>query len=243
MDDPTRFIPLDRLAIAFLPVVGVLCILRLWKQGLTTPVYAVFRMLSQLLLVGYCLSYLFGTEQPAIVMAVLLAMVSIASWISLRTISDQRSKLFWKAFAAVFVAGGLTLLIVTQGVLDLTVWYSPQHVIPLAGMIFSNCMNSVSLAAERYFAEASRSVDHEEARIVALKAALIPITNSMFAVGLVSIPGMMTGLVLNGVAPVIAARYQIMVMCMIYGSSGMSAAIVLQLIGRVRKNVPEFGTE
>lgn len=68
---------------------------------------------------------------------------------------------------------------------------------------------------------------YDQARRIALNAALIPITNSLFAVGLVSLPGMMTGQILSGVSPLIAARYQIMVMCMIFGAAGISAAIFL----------------
>jgi putative ABC transport system permease protein len=70
-------------------------------------------------------------------------------------------------------------------------------------------------------------VDYLEARQTALRTALIPITNSLLAVGLVSFPGMMTGQILSGVDPLVAARYQIMVMCMIYGAAGLSAALFL----------------
>lgn len=105
----------------------------------------------------------------------------------------------------------------------------PQYMIPIAGMIFANCMNSVSLAVERLSAEISRGIDYDTAKKIALKAALIPITNSLFAVGLVAIPGMMTGQILSGVSPTIAARYQVMVMCMIFGSTGISAACFLTL--------------
>ena len=62
------------------------------------------------------------------------------------------------------------------------------------------------------------------ARGTALGAALIPITNAMLAVGLVSLPGMMTGQILSGVDPLLAVRYQIMVMCMVYAASGLAAA-------------------
>jgi len=91
-------------------------------------------------------------------------------------------------------------------------------------------MNSISLAGERVTAELSRDVSYNEARSIALQASLIPITNSLLAVGLVSLPGMMTGQILSGVSPLIAARYQIMVMCMTFGSAGLSAAIFLALI-------------
>jgi putative ABC transport system permease protein len=101
--------------------------------------------------------------------------------------------------------------------------------IPLAGMIFASAMNSVSLAGERLEAELSRDVPYDEARKIALQTSLIPIINSLFAVGLVSLPGMMTGQILSGVSPIIAARYQIMVMCMIFGSAGISSALFLSL--------------
>jgi putative ABC transport system permease protein len=73
-------------------------------------------------------------------------------------------------------------------------------------------------------------VDYFEARGIALRAALIPITNSLFAVGLVSLPGMMTGQILSGISPLIAVRYQIMVMCMIFSAVGLSSSFFLILI-------------
>jgi putative ABC transport system permease protein len=91
-------------------------------------------------------------------------------------------------------------------------------------------MNSISLAGERLETELNREVPYNKARSIALQASLIPITNSLFAVGLVSLPGMMTGQILSGISPLIAARYQIMVMCMIFSSAGLSAALFLTLI-------------
>lgn len=99
-------------------------------------------------------------------------------------------------------------------------------------MIFANCMNSVSLAAERFFQEVEREAPIIEARNIALNTSMIPITNSLFAVGLVSLPGMMTGQILSGVEPLIAVRYQIMVMAMIFASGGISSAVCLLLFCR-----------
>jgi putative ABC transport system permease protein len=99
-------------------------------------------------------------------------------------------------------------------------------------MIFANAMNSVSLAADRLVAELDRDGQYERARNIAFRSSLIPITNSLFAVGLVSLPGMMTGQILSGVSPLIAARYQIMVMCMVFGAAGISAACFLTLARR-----------
>ncbi len=99
-------------------------------------------------------------------------------------------------------------------------------------MIFAGAMNAVSLAAERLQSEHDRGLPYLEARRIALQAALIPITNSLFAVGLVSLPGMMTGQILSGVSPLVAAKYQIVVMTMLFGASGISAALYLVLAKR-----------
>jgi putative ABC transport system permease protein len=96
-------------------------------------------------------------------------------------------------------------------------------------MLFSTSMNTLSLAAERYESETGRGVGYLEARQIALRAALIPLINTLFAVGLVSFPGMMTGQILSGVAPLVAVRYQILVMSMLFGSAGLCAACYLLL--------------
>ena len=72
-----------------------------------------------------------------------------------------------------------------------------------------------------------------------MQTGLIPVINSLLAVGIVSLPGMMTGQILSGISPLIAVRYQIMVMCMMFGASGISTAIYLLLISRLsaRPNV------
>ncbi len=97
-------------------------------------------------------------------------------------------------------------------------------------MIFANSMNTVSLAAERFETEISTGRNYYEVRAIALQTSLIPMINSLFAVGIVSLPGMMTGQILSGVSPIIAAQYQIMVMCMIFGSGGISAALYLTFL-------------
>ena len=230
MSHSIQTIPLLNLAIAFIPVIAVIVIIGKWRLGYKSSIYAVCRMLIQLLLIGYFLTYIFETESALIVIAVLAVMLFSASWIALRTISIPRKTLYLKSFSAILLGGGITLLLMSQAVLNLNPWYLPSYLIPLAGMIFANSMNSISLAGERLEAELVRGVPYEKGRTIALQAALIPITNSLLAVGLVSLPGMMTGQILSGVSPLIAARYQIMVMCMIFGSAGISAAIFLTLV-------------
>jgi len=229
MNDSVLEIPLMNLALAFIPALVAIAVLYRWSLNAGTTLYGMSRMLIQLLLIGYILSYIFEAEQAWIVLAVLAVMVIASSWIALRTVHGPRYALYRQSIASVVLGGGVTLALITQGVLDLDPWFSARMMVPLAGMIFAAAMNSVSLAAERLEAEVKRGVPYEEARGIALKAALIPITNSLFAVGLVSLPGMMTGQILSGVSPLIAARYQIMVMCMMFGSAGISAACFLAL--------------
>jgi len=62
---------------------------------------------------------------------------------------------------------------------------------------------------------------------------MIPQINSLLAVGLVALPGMMTGQILSGVSPLIAVRYQIMIMAMVLGAAGVGAALMLWLLSRL----------
>jgi putative ABC transport system permease protein len=230
MNTSIQIIPLQNLALAFIPVAIVLLILWNWKLKYLNSIYAVVRMLIQLFLIGYFLVYIFEEGNSLIILIVLSIMLFASSIIALRTIQISKKTLYSKSFLAILISGGSILILITQGVLRLDPWYLPSYMIPLAGMIFANAMNSVSIAGERLHAEIQREMPFSAARNIALQASLIPITNSLFAVGLVSLPGMMTGQILSGVSPFIAARYQIMVMCMIYGSAGISSAIFLTMI-------------
>jgi len=230
MNSSIQIISVFNLSLAFIPVIAVIVIHYLWSQGYKNSIYAISRMLVQLLMIGYFLSYIFESKNGLIVITVVAVMIIVASWISLRTIRNKQLLLYPKAFISLLIGGGMTLILVTQFVLDLKPWYLPSYFVPLAGMIFANAMNSVSLAADRLEAEIDRCVNYEQARNVAFRASLIPIINSLFAVGLVSIPGMMTGQILSGVSPLIAARYQIMVMCMVFSAAGISSACYLTLV-------------
>ncbi len=223
-------IPVFNLALSFIPAFVVVGIMSYWSLSGKTSVYAIARMLVQLIAIGYVLTYIFETNQSLIVVAVLIIMLLVSSWIALRPLSRTNSQLYFNVLIATSLGGVSTLFLVTTSVLELQPWFAPHMVIPLAGMIFSNAMNTVSVAAERFESETVNQVDYMKARNNAMRAAMIPVINSMFAVGLVSLPGMMTGQILSGVSPLIAVRYQIMVMCMIFGSSGISAACYLWLM-------------
>ncbi len=230
MNDSILIIPLANLALAFIPVLAVAGILFLWSLDYRNALYAALRMLIQLLIIGYFLLFIFESDSVWLVIGVVAVMVSAGSWIALGSIAERRRALYIKALLSIALGGGFVLVLITQGVLDLAPWYSPRYLIPIAGMIFANAMNTVSLAAERFYSETRSRATYKQARDTAFRASLIPNVNTLFAVGLVSIPGMMTGQILAGVSPLIATRYQIMVMCMLFGTSGLASACFLILL-------------
>jgi len=229
MENPVIALSLPQLALAFVPVVITLVVLFRWAFSIGKALHALSRMLVQLMLIGYVLAWIFGARSGWLILLVLAIMLLASSWIATGTVKEHRLQLLWASLAAITVGGGLTLAMMSQLVLRMEPWYLPRYMIPLAGMAFANAMTAVSLAAERLFAEMEHGLTWEKARFTAYQAAMIPVINSLFAVGLVSLPGMMTGQILSGVSPLIAARYQIMVMCMIFAASGLSTAIFLVL--------------
>ncbi|WP_372737576.1 ABC transporter permease [Neptunomonas sp.] len=219
------------LAWCALPVVIVCGIFFSWQGKPSEILLASARMALQLIGVGYVLVALFGNPSVWLTLTVLLVMISAAAWISIRPVNHHKGFLA-PAFIALGVSVALHLLITLKLVLAVDVWYEPRVIIPLAGMYFANTMNAISLAAERYHAELHQNKDEQSARLSAFHAAMIPQVNGLLAVGLVALPGMMTGQILSGVSPLIAVRYQIMIMTMILGASGMGAALMLWLLGR-----------
>jgi putative ABC transport system permease protein len=212
----------------FIPIIVVYFIYYRWNNDSKTLPYALSRMVLQLILLGYILTYIFTSKNFFLIIFVLTIMLIVAGVIALRPITNKNPKHYLISFTSIAVGGIITLAFVIVGVLHLELWYEPRFLIPLAGMIFANSMNSVSIAAERFEVEFNRENIYEKARNIAYKASLIKDINSLFAVGLVSIPGMMTGQILSGVEPIETVKYQIMVMCMIIASSGISTAIYLK---------------
>lgn len=229
MDTAVKVITTQGLVLAFLPALIVFGIMFRWAAGTKTAIYATLRMLIQLLLIGYVLVYIFTADHPGIIIGVLAVMLIAASWIAIRPVRLKQPRVYVNALAAISVSGLVTLGLVSQFVIGVEPWFSPRYVVPLAGMIFAGAMNAVSLAAERLQAEIEREISYPEARRIAFQASLIPIINTLFAVGLVALPGMMTGQILSGVSPMVAAKYQIVVMAMLFGVSGISSAIYLEL--------------
>jgi putative ABC transport system permease protein len=228
-------IQLPELSIVFLPTVFLLAIMFRWKLKAWVGLYANVRMLLQLLFVGFFLTYVFETTQPIVIVVLVIVMIGVSAWIALSSFEIRETKTYLIVLTSIGVPGIILLTVVTQFVLEMPRWFEPSLVVPIAGMIFANSMNTVSLAAERFESEFKRGESYINARRTALDAALIPQINSLFAVGLDALPGMMTGQILSGVDPHIAVRYQIMVMWMIFGSGGLAAAMYLVLRVRMTK--------
>lgn len=226
-----NIIPFNQLILAFIPVVITLIIMWRWSIKTGKTLHALIRMLVQLLLIGFVLNSIFSSNNHWLIISVLCIMLIVASWIALKNLPIKHSNSFSIILLSLSLGGIFTLVIMSQAVLHTTPWFNAQVLIPIGGMIFANSMNTISLAGERFYAELKTN-PIKLARNTAFQASMIPITNSLFAVGLVSLPGMMTGQILSGTEPLIAVRYQIMVMCMILGSGGISTALFLHLISK-----------
>lgn len=223
-------VSLIALAICLIPVAAVAFIGQRWTRSGREILHASARMLVQLLAVGFALVFVLASPNPFVGIAVTLVMVLAASLIGVRTISKNRWTAFRRALISIGGAGTLVLIFILYGVLRLDdPLYQPRMLIPLAGMLYSNAMTAITLAAERFEREISGGASFVDARGAAWTAALIPQINALFAVGIVSLPGMMTGQILSGVDPLIAVRYQVVVMAMILQSAAFSVAIFLQL--------------
>ena len=199
------------------------------------------RAVVQLVAVGYVLAFLMTTRQPYLILLTLLVMLVAATVTATERQKAGRARLFLISGTAMLIGAGLTLAYVDAVVLRLRPWYDPQYLIPLFGMIIGNAMNGAALAAERMNSEmelrrgeveaylalgASPSRASAEAVRRALVASMMPTLNMLMVVGLVSLPGMMTGQVIAGSSPLTAVRYQIVVVFMLAGAVAITSVVV-----------------
>lgn len=213
------------------PIVLVCGVYIAWQGKPSEIIIAVLRMAVQLVAVGYVLISIFENPSPWISAVIVSIMLLVAVWIAIRPVRHHKGYLP-AAIIALGISVGLHLSISLMLVLKADSWFQPQLLIPLAGMYFANTMNAISLAAERYHSELHNGQSTDKARLTAFHASMIPQINSLLAVGLVALPGMMTGQILSGVSPLIAVRYQIMIMAMVLGTAGIGAALMLWLLAR-----------
>ena len=201
------------------------------------------RMFVQLMVVGYLLHLVFALESALPVLLILMVMTGFAVQTIGARVETKMPNFYRVVGAAIlFGCGGMTFFFCTL-VIGLEPWYDPRYLIPLAGMVIGNSMTGASLAAERLAAEfrerreeietalclgSSVKLAAEPAVSSAFRAALIPSVNAMAAMGLVFLPGMMTGQILSGTEPLIAVKYQIAIMCVITGSVALTTFMILR---------------
>lgn len=224
-----KTIELYNLLYLLFPLIFVWYFYKLWVKDRYEIINATIRMIIQLLLIGYVLVYLFNNENNLLGISVLIFMMIVSTYIARRNIKNKSKHEYLLILSALSISGIIHLFLIVLFVLKLENIYIPQYVIPIAGMLFANIMNSLSLGIERFEMEYSRTKNFVEARSTSFKASMIPQINSLLAVGLVSLPGMMTGQILSGIDPLVAVRYQIMIMAVVLSSSGISIIIYFLL--------------
>ncbi len=206
--------------------------------------FAAIRMVVQLALVGLVLTTLFSVISPLRTGLVALVMVLFAGHEAAQR-QDRRLSGWWSyglGTGCMMMASTVVTVFALATALQPTPWYDPRYAIPLLGMILGNCMTGVGLGlstlttglvARRPGVEAqlmlgaTRQVAIAPVTHEALRSALMPIINSMAATGVVSLPGMMTGQILGGVPPAEAVKYQILVMFLIAGGTGLGAVMAV----------------
>ncbi|PIE51861.1 iron export ABC transporter permease subunit FetB [Candidatus Fermentibacteria bacterium] len=199
---------------------------------------ASIRTVLQLLLIGFVLQKVFEINTFYVLIPVLLLMLFTAAHAAV----GRPSRKYRGMGPLAFCVMGVTSLAVTTTVTGLIIgvepWYKPSYLIPLLGMVLGNTMNGVSLATDHFLETLSERRHRVEMELAtgatrweaarqpvaeALRRGMIPIINSMMVVGLVSLPGMMTGQILAGSNPAVAVKYQIMTMFMIAAGTSLGA--------------------
>jgi len=203
---------------------------------------AAARATVQLTLLGLVLQWVFAREQLGVVLTLMVAMGLVAGWEAVRR-TTRRAPGILPAAMTLMVA---TSLFVTFYGLAVVVraepWWDPHYAIPILGMLLGNCLNGIALGLETTLAGLDDERDRVEALLAlgatpadatrevvqrAVRTGLIPILNSMVAVGIVAIPGMMTGHILAGEDPAAAARYQLFILFAIAGGVALGTTGVV----------------
>jgi len=213
-------------------------------QGLglsKTLAIATGRTLIQLLGVGLFLSIIFANRNPFAIFSVILVMVTIAATVARGRIDRDLPKLLKWVWLAIFSAGAITMTYVSLFVIRLDPWYDPRYLIPLTGIVLGNAMTAASIAGDRLVSALRNNRTEIETHLslgampaqaiqtyrqTAIKAGLIPTVNAMMVVGLVTLPGTITGQILAGADPLIAAIYQILIMFMLALATLIASLVV-----------------
>lgn len=202
---------------------------------------ASLRTVVQLFLIGFVLQKVFDISTLAVLLPVILIMLLTAAHTAAGRPSRTFSGLAPLAFGTMTATSLAVTVTATGLIIGVDPWYRPAYLIPLLGMVLGNTMNGISLATDHFLETLSERRSEVEMELAmgatrweaarnpvaeAVRRGMIPIINSMMVVGVVSLPGMMTGQILAGTDPAVAVKYQIMIMFMIaagasLGSMGM----------------------
>ena len=209
--------------------------------------WAAVRTVVQLLAIGYVLGWVFQFDRWFVVLPLMVAMTLIAGFAGAqrgaRTYAGQRVD----SIVSIWVSSWLVAAVGLFVVIRIRPWYEPQYAIPILGMILGNTLTGVSLGIERMTEELTARRDRVDMALAlgasrweaaqaparqAVRAGMIPTLNQMAVVGIVSLPGMMTGQVLAGQSPLQAVRYQIVIMFLIAASSALGTVLAVLLTYR-----------
>jgi putative ABC transport system permease protein len=205
------------------------------------------RTYVQLLFMGFALVYIFKYPNPFISLGVYVWMIFWAAKIISGRIENPPFPLF-KTIFLTMLGSYLSLNIISLGVfLQAETWYAPQIFITIGGMIVGNSMNAMAVSLERFFSDLKNRRTEVEQNLLlgmktkdaindlvrdAIKAGMSPSINNLAGVGLVFIPGMMTGQILGGEDPITAAKYQIMIMLIICVSTALGSMLVVSQVAK-----------
>jgi putative ABC transport system permease protein len=221
------------------------CISVFMRLGLLkTLLWGSLRCVVQLGIMGYALAWLFSMDNPALVVGLIGLMCAVAAQTSTRRTPNVSKFPTLIAFVSLAVSTYFVLLVVAALIIRAEPWYTARIVIPIAGMILGNAVTGIALSIDRLYAEVKLRRHEVEAMLSlgatpwesvqdgvreAVRAGMTPIVNSLMVVGVVSIPGMMTGQILGGADPAEAARYQIVVMLMITAAVSIGSMLLVRM--------------
>jgi len=205
------------------------------------------RAVVQLMGVGYVLKLVFSERYPAATAVMAAVMVVTASRAATGRVERTFPGMSRLAFLSLVIAGTVTVWLATQVIIGARPWYTPRVMIPLLGMVLGNGLNGIAVGLDELLArlvEHRREVEMELAHgatrweaarrplRVAVRRGLIPITNTMMVVGLVTLPGLMTGQILAGADPLQAVRYQVVIIFMIAAATALGSILMGLLVVR-----------
>ncbi|MBU1004009.1 MAG: iron export ABC transporter permease subunit FetB [Proteobacteria bacterium] len=235
------------LTLVFVLVAGVISLV--YNLGLHKSLaIGTVRTFVQLFLMGYALKYIFALQMGLPVVVVFAAMVAAAAHIVHGRVPEREVAFGLPVFGAMVATYMLVATTVTGLIIGADPWWEPRYFLPIGGMVAGNSMNALSISLERLFSslrarraeiemKLSLGADYREASNdimrEAIRAGMIPSINSLMGVGLVSIPGMMTGQIIAGADPAMACRYQIVVMLMIAAATALSSFMVITIVRRM----------